>query len=264
MRIPQVTVQDLRAVLSRHRRAFIVLGSFLAAFVVMNYIVMPLYVQHGKALQVPAVVGMTLERARYSLDSAVMQAVEAETRPDPEYPAGSVINQNPEPGATVKQGRRVYLTVSGGEVEVLVPSLRGRTLRDARFALERNGLRLGGTSYSASSSFPENTIVDQTVPPNGRVSRGTPIGIVVSSGVDTLKISVPALGGKSTTEAERILLGSGLKVGNITLQPSFDLLPNTIVGQFPRAGEFVARGQAVDLFVVRAGRPSEEIHDKQP
>jgi beta-lactam-binding protein with PASTA domain len=54
-------------------------------------------------------------------------------------------------------------------------------------------------------------------------------------------------------------MNARLKVGNITFQSSFDLLPNTVVDQFPRAGEMVNEDQAVDLFVVKAGKPAEEI-----
>jgi beta-lactam-binding protein with PASTA domain len=234
-------------------------GIFLFV-VLMNYLILPYYVKHGKTLSVPGVVGTPLDSAKDALLAQGLVPVEAETRPDPSYPAGIVTTQNPASGAIVKQGRHIYLTVSGGEIQVFVPNLRGRTLRDARFALERYGLKMGLVSYTTSATFPDNTIIDQSVIANSRVVRGTQVGVVVSTGTDSLQIVVPMITGKSTTEAERLLMAAGLRVGNITLQPSFDLLPNSVVDQFPRAGEKVARGHAVDLFVVQAGkRPTEEI-----
>ena len=234
-------------------------GTILAVFFLFNSVVLPLYVHHGSTLAVPDIVGRPLDSARSVLDEEGLQAVQAETRPDPAWPAGTVTNQNPSPGTVVKKGRRVYLTISGGEIEVDVPALRGRTVRDARFALERNGLRLGPSSSVPSATYPENTIVDQNITPASRVQKGTEVAITVSSGPDTLQIAVPHVVGKSTTEAERVLMGAGLRIGNITLQPNFDLLPNTVVDQFPRPGARVPRGQAVDLFVVQSGRPSEEF-----
>jgi len=62
----------------------------------------------------------------------------------------------------VKHGRRVYLTLSGGEVMAIVPQLRGRSMRDAKFALERYGLQLGSISFEPSTLYPENTIVAQS------------------------------------------------------------------------------------------------------
>jgi beta-lactam-binding protein with PASTA domain len=235
-------------------------AGFFLFVILMNYVILPYYVKHGKTLSVPTVVGIPLDSAKEALTAQGLVPVEAETRPDPAYAAGMVTNQNPASGAIVKQGRHIYLTISGGEIQVFVPTLRGRTLRDARFALERYGLKLGLVSYATSTTFPDNTIIDQTVIANSRVVRGTQVGVVVSTGSDSLQIVVPMITGKSTTEAERILMAAGLRVGNITLQPSFDLLPNSVVDQYPRAGEKVARGHAIDLFVVQAGkRPTEEI-----
>lgn len=241
------------------KRFLTIVGIFVGLFILFNYILLPAYVRHGGTLSVPDVVGVKLEDAVTKIEEAGLQAVQADSRPDPERPMGTVINQNPGPGSVVKHGRRVYLTISGGEIQVAVPSLRGRSTRDAKFALERYGLKLGSITYASSRSFPENTIMEQSVQPDARVSKGTVVNITVSRGPEVKQIEVPQLVGKSTTEAEKLLMSARLKVGNITFQPSFDLLPNTVVDQFPRAGEMVNEGQAVDLFVVKAGKPAEEI-----
>lgn len=243
----------------RGRRFLTVVGSLVGLFVLMNYILLPAYVWHGGTLAVPNATGMPFDTARALLDNDGLQTVQAETRPDPDNPVGTVINQNPQGGAVVKHGRRVYLTISGGEAQVSVPSLRGRSTREAKFALERYGLKLGGVNYAASSDFPENTIMEQSISPESKVNRGSVVNVTISRGPETLQIEVPQLVGKSTTEAEKLILGARLKVGNITFQFSFDLLPNTVVDQFPRAGEMVNEGQAVDLFIVKAGKPTEEI-----
>jgi serine/threonine-protein kinase len=185
--------------------------------------------------------------------------VESETRPDTKAPAGIVVGQNPEFDAVVKSGRRVYLTISGGELQVVVPPLRGRSIRDARFALERNGLRLGATDYTPSDAYPEGTIIGQSVQPGMRVSKGTSVRIVVSQGRVNQEFTVPDFTGKTVAEVERMITRLGFTLGNITYQSSFELIPNTVVDQFPRAGESVSQGQAIDLFVVKAGKPREEI-----
>jgi len=118
---------------------------------------------------------------------------------------------------------------------------------------------VGGVAYANSETFPENTVIDQSVPADTKVSRGSSVVITVSKGRVTEETTVPQLTGKPLAEAQKILAAAGLKIGNITYQPSFDLLPNTIVGQFPRVGEPIPLGQGVDLFVVRVGKPVEEI-----
>lgn len=251
-------LRRLLAILKSKKLQYTV-GIILGLFVLFNYILLPLYVNHGSILLVPKVTGLSTDEAHRVLIGAGLEPVDADTRSDPEIPLGGVVNQNPAAGAKVKYGRRVYLTISGGEALVSVPLLRGRSTRDAKFALERNGLRLGAINYASSESFPENTIMDQSAPAQGKVPKGSAVGITVSRGRLQAETTVPLLVGKTVSEAEKILLAAGLKVGNITYQLSFDLIPNTVVEQFPRASEPVQQGQAVDLFVVKMGKPTEEI-----
>lgn len=242
-----------------HKRFLYMVSGFVGLFLLMNYVILPAYVNHGDTLTVPDVTGLPVETASTRLESIGMEPVVADTKPDPKAPTGTVTMQNPQGEAVVKHGRRVYLTVSGGEVLVGVPSLRGRSTRDSRFALERSGLVLGDVDYATSDTYPENTIMQQSISAGAKVSKGTAVSVVVSRGRVEQDIVVPELIGKTISEAEKQLLVKGLKVGNITYQSSFDLLPNTVVDQFPRGGEFVPAGQAVDLFVVKVGRPQEEI-----
>jgi beta-lactam-binding protein with PASTA domain len=234
-------------------------GSVVGLFVLANYVILPAYVNRGGTLTVPSVVGLPLPRALAVLDSAGLRPIESDTRPDPEYPPGIVVQQNPLSGAVVKEGRRVYLTMSGGDVVVPVPSLRGRSMRDARFGLERNGLKLGTVGYDTSETFPQNTIIDQSIPAETRVARGTQVSITVSRGATLRDRVVPNVTGKSLAEAEKLLQEAGLLLGKVTYQLSFDLVPNTVVDQFPHAGDPISTGEPVNLFVVKVGRPAEEI-----
>jgi eukaryotic-like serine/threonine-protein kinase len=242
-----------------NRTFLISTGIVVGLFLLLNYVALPMYVNHGSRATVPSVVGMSFDEASKSLEKSGLRIVLGETRPDPAFAPGLVIQQNPAGLAIVKEGRRVYVTLSGGEVQVVVPSLRGRSLRDARFALERFGLKLGGVSYDTSDTFPENTIIYQSSAADTRVTKGTSVNIVVSKGKVLTQALVPLVVGKTRSEAEQILAAAGLKVGNITFQQSFELVPNTIVDQYPRQGEPATPGQAVDLFVVKDGRPSEEF-----
>jgi beta-lactam-binding protein with PASTA domain len=241
------------------KRVLSLFGVALALFVLVNYAVLPFYVNQQGTLPVPNVTGLTLDQARSALSQVGLEPVLAETRPIPDEPPGNVVFQNPVPQSIVKQGRRIYLTVSGGEVLVVVPQLRGRSMRDAKFALERFGLKLGAVSFEASSQFPENTIVAQSIPAESNIAKGSRVAISVSSGAAGGGVQVPNVVGKTATEAEKILTAVGLAVGNISTQPSYELIPNTVVEQFPRAGEAVVTGQRVDLFVVKGGKPTEEI-----
>jgi beta-lactam-binding protein with PASTA domain len=242
------------------RKFFIGISLFFVLFVVCNDLILPWYVEHGSTVDVPDVVGLTLEDAVRRLDSLGLEGRQGDVRTDREHPAGIVVIQNPLAGHAVKKGRRVYLTVSGGEEAVIVPSVRGRTLRDATFLLERTGLRLGEVSHAPSEEYPVNTIIEQGYAPGAKARKDARVDVTVSLGPVDLSVAVPDLIGKTLSEAKKMIEGAGITIGNITYIPSPDLLPNTVIEQFPHAGELVEAKQAVDLVVVQGAEqknPSE-------
>lgn len=241
------------------KRVYLLLPVVFVLFFVCNDIILPWYVNQGGVVTVPSVLGLPYDAAVDTLASRGLQGKKGDVRLDKDHPAGIVIIQSPFPGDKVKRGRRVYMTVSGGEQLVAVPSVKGRTLRDAKFALERQGLKLGAVDYRPSDSFPQNTVIEQSPGSGATLKRDAFVSIVLSQGSTFQKISVPDITGKSLDQAKAILAANGLKLGNITYIPSAELLPNTVVEQFPLKGELVATGQAVDLFVVQGGEKNKDI-----
>jgi eukaryotic-like serine/threonine-protein kinase len=217
----------------------------------LDNVIMPHYVQQGKTTKVPDVVGKTIEEARTDMKAAGLEPKETERKQDRHYPEGTVILQNPAEGAEVKFGRGIYLTVSGGEQMLSVPNLRGKSVRDATFDLERYNLKLGTVQYETSEEFFENTIIRQEPAAASKVSSSTSVNIVVSQGRSADKSAVPGVTLKTYTEAEKILTQAGFKVGVVTYQISLDLLPNTIIEQYPHTGELAVKGQTIDLIVAQ-------------
>jgi beta-lactam-binding protein with PASTA domain len=48
-----------------------------------------------------------------------------------------------------------------------------------------------------------------------------------------------------------VLTDTGFRTGKITYQINLDLLPNTILDQYPHAGELMQMGAAIDLIVAQ-------------
>ncbi len=238
-------------------------GIFILLLFIIDSFIMPYYVNKGGTQIVPNVVGMKEETARRILDSLHLEPKRGEIRQDPSYPEGYVILQNPSPEQTVKSGRRVYLTISGGEQDVIVPSLRGRSIRDAKFALDRAALRQGAIQYQVSLDLPEGTIVTQDIPAGSKVKKNSYISVIVSAGESIDSIYIPSLIGKTFSEAQRILKEKGLRAGNITYQINDELLPNTVIDQLPRENEVVTTQKEVDLFISQAPDKSSKRTDRE-
>ncbi len=253
-RMKKIRLRDLKT-------PAIVLAILLVLFYVFNNIVMPRYVQQGRTTAVPNVVGKSLDEAIKMLADAGLPGKKADVRNDRQYPEGTVVVQNPAAGAEVKFGRGVYLTVSGGEPLVVVPGLRGSTLRNATFALERAGLVMGTATYQVSEEYPQGTIIDQDTPESSKVPNGRVINVIVSQGKSADQVPVPDVTKKTFSDAERILIQANLRTGNIKYQVSSDLLPNTVIEQFPKAGDLVPAGQAIDLVVAQKGEKQSDFQN---
>jgi len=265
MLIPYIKNMKTKSRARMVRRVFrtsaITIAVLFLLVLVVDHVIMPAYVQQGKVTQVPNVVGVPLEDAKVLIIQAGLQPKEAEFKADRQYPEGTVIQQTPQAGAEVKFGRGIYLTISGGEVLVAVPNLRGKSIRDATFDLERFGLKLGDAQYAPSDEFFENTIVSQGLQAGAKVKAGTSIAVVVSLGKTGDRQPVPTVMLKTLTEAEKLLTTGGFSVGKVTYQISLDLLPNTVIEQYPRAGELARIGQPVDLIVAQKAEAKNTLEN---
>lgn len=233
-------------------KTLIFFGAMIVIIILLDKVIIPWYVSEPEE-KVPGVVGMKMEQAMNVLRGARLEPIIADTSYNGKYPKGTVMFQRPLTGDTVKINRRIYLFVSGGEPVVLVPSLVGKSVREAKFALERLGLKLGSIQ-EMSSTNPANMIFDQQFATGTPLQKGDSVGVTISAGADFGKVSVPDLIGKSLSEAEKILADSSLKVGKVNYQQSFSLLPNTVLDQYPSKGNKLNKGDSVDLFVTEASK----------
>jgi len=233
------------------KKALIGLGIVIALILILDNILFPLYVS-GTESVVPSVVGMNEEEAFKTLKDADFDPVIADTTFGVSFSPGKIFLQKPEAGKTVKEGRSIYLFISGGDQTISVPLLKGKSVLDARFALERVGLKLGEIEEVASSQ-PKDMIFDQQFAEGTKLGKGQSVGVSISIGKGFGDIEVPDLIGKSLTEAKKILADSSLTVGKINYQFSSTLLPNTILDQYPAPGNKLNSGDAVDLFITKEG-----------
>ncbi len=221
-------------------------GVFL--FAVDKYI-MPNYVE-APEVKVPNLVGKHKEEAIKILESLKLTPVIKGTRYDINFPKDHIMFQNPSGNTTVKENRNIYLFVSGGEPKVKLPDLIGKTFRDAKITVERLGLKFSEIK-KVRSEYPADIVVEQEFPPDTSLAKGDSLSISISVGPKLGMIRVPNLLGKSLNRGKRILRNNSLQLGKITYQKIPNLLPNTIVDQYPSENKLIAVGDSVDVVVTR-------------
>jgi serine/threonine-protein kinase len=227
--------------------------------IILDNFIFPWYVSSPETT-VPNVIGMPDLEAISLLENQGFEPIISDTSYGIDVSQGSIFLQRPKAGDIVKEGRAVYLFISGGERIVYVPVLKGKSLLDAKFALERIGLKLGRV-VRVPSNQPEDMIFDQQYASGTPLKQGEFVSITVSAGRGGGIIVVPDLVGKSLSNARIILEDSSLAVGKINYQPSVTLLPNTILDQYPSSGNKLNPGESVDLFVTKprdSDIPNEE------
>ncbi len=142
-------------------------------------------------LEVPKVVGEKQEEAATVLGETGFEvAVEEEVNAENE--AGTVLSQDPAAGSRTERGSRVTITVAKAPATGIVPILIGMSPEEADTALSENGLNLGTQSQAPSSTVPAGLIMDQDVRAGAEVSRGTSVGVTVSSGPPSTPAPTPA------------------------------------------------------------------------
>lgn len=107
------------------------------------------YTLHGQYISVPDVSGMYEEEAGQALAAAGLKYEVTDYKYDKMVVEGGVIEQKPKPGAFVKDGRKVYLTLNTGREPMrAVPDVADNSsLRAAESRLQAAGFKLTRTVY---------------------------------------------------------------------------------------------------------------------
>lgn len=124
----------------------------LVVFIVGIFLVMKFLsykTNHDQKIGVPNLAKMGLAEADKILDDLDLDFVVIDSASfNPEYPPKSVIEQNPEAGDFVKEGRKIYLTLNPSSYrKIVVPNVLGKTKRQVVTQLTSAGFKIGKSTY---------------------------------------------------------------------------------------------------------------------
>lgn len=233
------------------KKSLIFIAALAVLFFITNNVIMPLYVKHSDTVKVPKVIGMNFIEAKDVIENGGLEIIQGEMKYDESIPIGQIMDQNPPADETVKYGRRIYVTICGGEQLSEVPNLKGKSMRDAKFTLEQRGLKLGETVRKNTNEFPADFVISQVIQPGSKLKKNSPIDLILSDGPTIGDLKVPNTIGKNLDEAKKIIADSKLKLGKITYQTNNDLPAGQIIDQYPKSEKSANENTGVDLFVAR-------------
>lgn len=191
-----------------------------------------LITRHGESSTVPNVTGKKLGDVQSILDKKGFVVVVQDSVFYDSLPRGMVLRQVPEADEVVKVNRTVYVTINRFiPPDVEVPKLNGLSYRNAEMVIRNMGLRIGDTTFR--TDFAKNTVLEvlyqgRTLLPGAKIKMGTPIDLVIGSGVGDEAILVPKLMGMTYEEARALLDAQGIILG----APVFDANVRDSAGAF--------------------------------
>lgn len=176
-----------------------------------------------------------------------------------DIPKHHVIHQAPYPGAEIKPGRDVRITLSKGPETVVVPALKGLTLSQVRIVLEDNGLSSGQMAQVYQEKVPGDVIISQFPRSGTIIHREMPVDLLISLGKRPIDFIMPDLSGLSLNEAIQMIETLHLTLGRVKIAYDDNRVENRILEQFPRSGYRVFLQDAVNLTVSRSTTRKTDI-----
>jgi eukaryotic-like serine/threonine-protein kinase len=238
----------------------IIVSFILVLFFGFFFVYLPWSTNHGDAVKVPNLKGLSMDDAEDMLDNADLDYEISDSIFVPGAEPLSIIANYPKSGANVKTGRKIYLTVAAVSAPMVkLPNIIGRSTSSAQNQLLSSGLLYEGEEKIAA--LEENTVLGVKI--NGReiqqgdeIPKGSKITFVVGDGYGNQRIDVPNVTGMAQDEADILLTGLGLTIGNITFEIS-DKPAGTVIKQQPSAGvdQKIKIGAPINVWI--SGDPSQ-------
>ncbi len=207
---------------------------------------------------VPDVRGRTVGAAQVLLRQADLAATASPTTQASSGTPGTVVSQNPAPGATAAIGSQVTLTLAAGwtvnvpDLSGLTPTAAGTNLAAAAASLlaqlglpsQPPGLAIGSVTRQTSTA-PLGTVVGQSPVAGSATPLYGSIALVLAA---TPTSVVPDVRGTAQADASALLAAAGFTLGSLTTRMSSRPV-STVLDQAPPPGVTEPTGSAVSLVV---------------
>ena len=226
------------------------------------------YTRHGEGAPIPQLKGMQVSRATALLDQQGFKYLIDSVYVLDQAP-GTVIEQDPDAGTNVKDGRTVYLTVvTQLAPNVQLPDLEQSTYREAVATLSNFGIKIGDTTYKsdiARDRILEVRFGGQVIKTGTKLPKGSKVDLVLGDGKGASEVDIPEVVNLDLDAAKFAIKGAGLALGTIIYQGAITDSANvTVIAQSPMKTDSLSKasiGTRINL-TVSQGKKNDE--PKQP
>ena len=222
---------------------------FVCVLLIGSAVGLKIVTRHGKTVQAPDFTNMTVKEAEAAASAGHVSVKVVDSVFVKRLSAGVVYRQSPKPGATVKKGRSIFLTINSiVPRKVVMPNLYGYSVTQAGAELKNRGLVLGKLNYV--KDIATNNVLGQSS--EGRnLSAGD---LVVSGSVIDLKVgvnssdnstTVPRLSGMNYVSAVDALHDRFLNLGKVTYDSGIRTYADSMAAVVYKQTEPVGAGRSL-------------------
>ncbi len=206
-------------------------GSVIAVALIA-FFSLSFYTNHGASVPVPKLKGLTKQQAIDVLDKEGFDYQIDEIYVDDATP-GTIVEQDPDAGTSVKQNRKIYLTmVTEKAPPVSLPDIDQMPFIQAVATLQNSGLKVGDTTYKSDIALNivlEAQMAGQILKAGTKIPKGSRIDLVLGDGVGASEVEIPDLLNQDLDGVRLSLRGMNLSLGTITYQGAITDSSNVIV-----------------------------------
>jgi beta-lactam-binding protein with PASTA domain len=213
------------------------IGSVIVV-VLIAFFSLSFYTDHGAGIPVPKVTGLDSANAINLLkDQGFGYHIDSLFETD--KPPGTIVEQDPDPGTSVKTGRMIYLTmIATLAPNVALPQIEQLPYIQAAATLTSYGLRVGDTTYQPDinrDAVIKVSFGGQVLKAGAKVPKGSRIDLILGNGSGAAELPIPELVGLKLDEAKFALKNSGFVLGIVMGQGRvIDTANAVIVDQYPK------------------------------
>ena len=241
--------------LAERRPAIFVVGAFLAAVALLAgaFFLYQTLVGNSSnvSITVPDVRNLTVKDASETLLALGFTPV---PKASPKEGIGNdiVYSQDPPPSVLARNGDTISITYNPASTPVIVPLVRGLTVKEATALLAPLGLQLAIAEVRIDLKIPENQIIMQDPKVDTQVRSGSVIAVVVSGGVGLA--TVPNVQGQVSTAALQLLQTAPYSfIVTLAEEQNATIEKGRVIRTEPAIGEQSPFGAPIIVFISKGG-----------
>jgi beta-lactam-binding protein with PASTA domain len=245
----------------------IVFGILMVIAISYFFIYLPNITNHGETVIVPDLMGKKIEELDDFLAQHKLRYELNDSAYSDEFPPLTVVRQFPKEGSSVKEDRKIYISINRvSPPTVPIPDLVDRSRINAEVVLKSNELKRGRILFEPSpflNLVKELRYQGKKIEVGVRVPKGSVIDLVIGDGNGSADFTIGNLIGDAYEQALYKIGGWNLHLGDVEIAEGVDTtgVVQFVYKQIPLAGDSVRVGDPVTLWLGPKGykEPEEDL-----